>query len=667
MRFALDIETACNVPECPNRDKLCDHALDPYRNRITIIGLFWVDPTNGPQKGTLRSATELKALLETIEDYTLTGVNLKWDLRVLAVHGCPVDLKHWTDDVQLMATAYTVKVNEIYLKEYAAKRKILNESLPKGAKHRNAKGQSLKVLAPFFLGVEPFWEDPTNHDSEEYVLKDCEYTYRLTEFLEDQLKLEGSYDFYRNKLIPWTKLLYKMESRGIHVDLPMLEEADVKAKARAEEVKVLLDQEWAPAYEAHRQIAIKELRSHADHKLEANKQKAFQSMQNKLLKVKTPAAKDKVNLQYQERLLNLEHFSAECYADNIAKLPRYMNLNSPAQLKWLFKDHLGLDITDFDDEESTGKAVLQKLAGTGRKDMELFLEYRKQTKLVKAFFPTYRELNNNGIIRATFHPGVARTGRLTSSDPNLQQVPLALHAMFYSPDRKIITRDEAAIEPRLIAYASNDLTLFEILKSGADFHGYNTKIFFDLSCDVADVKKKFAKEREVGKEVGLALMYGAGRFRLQESAQKRGFVWTSRECQYKLDRFKEAYEGVYAYREVINSCLLDGPIRNVAGRLFSIADPQDVFMKGFNTYIQGGASDLVWNSAERAQNEYEKLGLDAHVVLLVHDEIAADSAPEIAVQADEILDRVMTDYNLTNDLGKIELKTEGKIADRWEK
>lgn len=90
-------------------------------------------------------------------------------------------------------------------------------------------------------------------------------------------------------------------------------------------------------------------------------------------------------------------------------------------------------------------------------------------------------------------------------------------------------------------------------------------------------------------------------------------------------------------------------------------------MKGFNTYIQGGASDLVWNSAERAQNEYEKLGLDAHVVLLVHDEIAADSAPEVAVQADEILDRVMTDYDLTNDLGKIELKTEGKIADRWEK
>lgn len=666
MRFALDIETACNVPGCTEPHP-CDHALDPYRNRITIIGLYWVDPDNGPQKGTLRTATELKDLLETVGEYELTGVNFKWDLRNLAVHGCPIDLKHWTDDVQLMATAYTVKVNELYLEEYAAKRKILNESLPKGSKHRNAKGQSLKVLAPFFLGVEPFWEDPTNHDSEEYVLKDCEYTYRLTEFLEDQLKAEGSYEFYKNKLIPWTKLLYKMESRGIHIDLEMLDAADKASQRKAEEVKILLDQEWAPAYDAYRAVEAKELREQFDNTIEKAKQKAYESCRTNQEKAKTPRANQTALDKYKTRLAAIDHTYAERYAEQLAKIPSQMNLNSPTQLKWLFKEHLGLDITDFDDEESTGKAVLQKLAGTGRKDMQLFLEYRKQTKLVKAFYPTYRELNNNGIIRATFHPGIARTGRLTSSDPNLQQVPHDLHALFYSPGRKLITKDESAIEPRLIAYASNDLTLFEILKSGADFHGFNTKIFFDLTCDVSEVKKKYPKEREVGKEVGLALMYGAGRFRLQESAQKRGFVWTSRECQYKLDRFKESYEGVYAYREVINSCLLDGPIRNIAGRLFSIADPQDVFMKGFNTYIQGGASDLVWNSAERAQAEYEKRGLDAHVVLLVHDEIIVDSHPDCVMNADMILEHAMTDYDLTNDLGKIELKVEGKIADRWEK
>lgn len=665
IKFALDIETTCNVTGCTEPHP-CDHALDPYCNRITIIGLYWKE--NGEaQSATLRSAIELKALFDDLGDYEVTGVNLKWDLKTLAAHGCDIHLSHWTDDVQLMSVAYTVKVNEQYLEQYAALRKQLNEALPKGQKHRNAKGNSLKVLAPFHLGIEPFWEDPANHDNETYVLKDCEYTYHLTELLEERLKAEGSYEFYKTKLLPWTKLLYKMECRGISIDLEMLDRADKESQRKAEEVKILLDKEWAEAYVVYRDIEIKELREQTDHNIEKAKQRAFQYREGNLAKAKTPRSIETIEARYKHRIDNIDSKYAKWFDEGCNRIPRQMNLNSPTQLKWLFKEHLGLDITNFDDEESTGKAVLQKLAGTGRQDMKLFLEYRKQTKLVKAFFPTYRELNKNGIIRATFHPGIARTGRLTSSDPNLQQVPHDLHALFYSPGRKLITKDESAIEPRLIAYASNDLTLFDILKSGADFHGFNTKIFFGLQCEVNEVKKKFPLEREVGKEVGLALMYGAGKYRLQESAQKRGFVWSNRECQYKVDRFKEAYETVYAYREVINSCLLDGPIRNVAGRLFSIADPQDVFMKGFNSYIQGGASDLVWNSAEKAQFEYERLNLDAHVVLLVHDEIVVDAAPDCADQASRILENAMTDYDLTNDLGRIELKVEGKISDRWEK
>lgn len=664
-RFSLDIETTCAVEGCQNPHP-CEHALDPYRNRITIIGLTWREGEK-LQSVTARSATELRTILEGLGEYTLTGVNLKWDLKVLRVHGCPIPLDRWTDDVQLMSVSYSVKVSEGYLEWYAAERKRLNEALPKGSKHRNAKGNSLKVLAPFFLGVDPFWENPTNHDDETYVLKDSEYTLLLTEFLEERLKEEGSYEFYRTKLIPWTKLLVKMEEKGIGIDLEAMEQADREAQAKAAEVKILLDKEWAEAYDVYRNIKIKNLRERFDVTIEQAKQKGHAVHERQLAAAKTEKARERAVLGHIERLKRIDHKYAESFANHVSKIPVCMNLNSPDQLKWLFKDHFGLDITDFDDEESTGKAVLQKLAGSGRKDMALFLEYRKQTKLTKAFFPTYRELNHGGVIHATFHPGIARTGRLTSSDPNLQQVPGDLHRLFYVPGKKIITRDESAIEPRLIAYASNDLTLFEILKSGADFHGYNTKIFFDLQCPVSEVKARYKKEREVGKEVGLALMYGAGRFRLQESAAKRGFMWTSKECQYKVDRFKEAYEGVYAYREVINSCLLDGPIRNIAGRLFSIPDPQDVFMKGFNTYIQGGGSDLVWNSACRAQDEYERLGIDASVRLLVHDEVVVAAAPEVAQQADEILCRCMTDYKLVNDLGTIELKVEGKIADRWEK
>src|SRR5690606_17483037 len=100
-----------------------------------------------------------------------------------------------------------------------------------------------------------------------------------------------------------------------------------------------------------------------------------------------------------------------------------INYSSPQQMSWLLKDYLKLDITDPQGEESTSKAVLNKLAATGREDIRAYLDWREADKVLTMYLPTYRELQVEGIIHPSFNLTGTRTGRTSSSAPNLQQVP----------------------------------------------------------------------------------------------------------------------------------------------------------------------------------------------------------------------------------------------------
>jgi DNA polymerase I-like protein with 3'-5' exonuclease and polymerase domains len=642
-RLSLDIETVCAVDGCPG--KTCEHALHPRTNRISIIG---VDSVDGP--ATFRSLTDLnRYLVEQPPGWTLGGFNLKWDLRTLAYHGLDIPLSYWSDDALLMATTSIDKVPEQYVEWYDERRKELNKALPKGISHRETKGHSLKILAPYFLGVEPFWEDPTNHDNEEYVIKDAVYTRQLMEMFEEKLRKETeySYPFYSTKLMPWTKLLARMERRGIAIDIPMIRSAQEESSRLADLAKKGIDEVWAPAYEAYRLSEMKEVGMEYSAMCSAALAKAVNP---------TPEKLEKIGMRYNSLMLKAQD-----------KIPFGLNLDSPAQVKWLLQTYKGLDISDFHGDEGTGTPVLERLVAEGNEDVKLLLDYRGERKLATAFYPSYLEMQDNGIIHCSFSPFIARTGRLSSSDPNLQQVPGAMHKMFVArPGYKLITKDESAIEPRLIAYYSECPVLCGLLASGVDFHSYNTKIFFGLDCDVSEVKKLYPLQREVGKEVGLAIMYGAGAMRLQESALKRGFRWTLAECKAKVAAFKAAYPGVFAFRQAYEADLMRGPVKNLFGRPFRIGI-EDMHMRGVNSLVQGSASDLVWNSAYEMQLEFDSRGLDSHVLLLVHDEIVVEASDRFIKEVEEVMERTMTRYVLPTQHGNIQLKIEGKVSDRWEK
>lgn len=636
MRISLDIETECAL----GCEKECDHALDEHRNRITVIGVY----CGGNEGYVFRDIGALRTFLLGLHDYELCGANFKFDLRVLAAHGLDLSDK-WADDCLLAASVSLEKIPETWMLDYGAERKRLNAA---GGKHRDAGPLSLKTLAPYFLGVDPFWET-NSHDNDDYVLKDCRYAYRLCEYFDKSLVQEGSHKFYKEKLIPWSKLLLRMERRGIALDLAGVETEDTKAKATALESRRHLDELWAHAYETYQKLQVAEIT-----------EKYTVMTANAVAKLQAPTP-DKLS-KVEERYNKLKSAAI----DKIEPL----SLDSPAQLAWLLRDFLKLDITDFDGEEGTGKAVLEKLAGQGRSDVREFIRYRKATKLTTAFFPSYRDMHVAGIIHASFNPLGTRTGRLSSSRPNLQQVERSIKRLFMSrPGYKLCVRDMKAIEPYLICYYTADLNLYDILSQGKDYHNFNTSIFFDLDVDTPDFKKRYALEREVGKEVGLSLKYGSSYRRLMESAQKRGFVWSKKEAQHKVERFKEFYEGVYSFREdTINPALLDGgSITNLLGRPFVIPDAQDIHMKGLNTLIQGGASDLVWNSAQKVQCQYDELGMDAHVIILEHDCCIVEAREDIASAADAMLDKAMTSYTLKTSLGPLTLQTEGGVCERWEK
>jgi DNA polymerase I-like protein with 3'-5' exonuclease and polymerase domains len=642
---SLDIETACDVAGCDRKG--CAHALDSFRNRISVIGLYYV--SNGvPERHTFRDLPSLRRHLESLGKYHLVGHNLKFDLRVLAAKGCDLSA-NWADDTLLMAATLTEKISPEWMEWYERERKRHNELLPRGHSHRQGSPHSLKCLAPFFLGVEPFWEDPTNHDNDVYVLKDVEYTFRLAAVFEAKLKDEGVYEFYKTKLLPWTRMLLEMEQKGITLDMQALDFSEVIAQEEAIKAKAKLDQLWASAYYSHRkeqEIAL----------LESYTQKEQQAVS----KLKNPT--------YEKAKATRLRYLA-LYEKAVEKLPATLNLDSPAQLSWLLRDHFKLDITDFHGEEGTGKPILQKLAEK-REDLKLFLEYRKQKKLTTAFFPSYREMQWEGRLHCSFNPTGTRTGRLSSSTPNLQQVPAHLHRLFRArPGHKLATYDMSAIEPRLIAYYTHDLRLIDIVNSGEDFHGNNARIFFGLDCETKDIKERYPNERKMAKEVGLSLFYGAGSGRLEETSQKYGFMWNSRRCRDILKRFKEEYEGVYAFRDgVLNPLLSAGhTVTNLLGRQYRIDDPTDVHLQGLNTLIQSSASDLVINSAHRITERLKVAGIPGSVLLLVHDEIVTEVPEDCVGQSVILITDAMTSYHLPTPLGPIRLEVEGKVADSWEK
>lgn len=646
--IVIDIETECGKDGCLGS---CKHALVPHTSRLSLIGLYY-ERHGRPHRVIFRHARELAPYLASLDfPYIVGGHNFKFDLRKLVYDDDKnlVLVDKWGFDTQLEAAVCLDKIPDDYLKKYESERQKLNDDLPRGKTHRKAERHSLKTLAPYFLNVPPFWEDPTNHNNEEYCLKDCQYSYQLHDLFGPLLRGQDLTRFY-NRLLGWTKMAFHAERQGVLLDVGLMDRLEREAEYDGAKYKAQLDLVWEDAYSAyHAKLVETELQASA-----TRIDKAWLRLKNK-----TPEAGEKIKAREAKKLETI-----------LSKLPKEVNLDSPAQLSWLLRDFLNLDIKDFDDDESTGKEVLQKLNSTGREDVGLLLKYRAQKKLTTSFFPTYRDLACGGnTLHTSFNVTGTRTGRLSSSTPNLQQVPGDLHRLFVArPGYALITRDLAAIEPCIVAYYTGDKLLCDAIVNGGDFHSRNALIMFDLQCPEHEVKSLYPLERKLAKTCGLALMYGAGPRRIQAAAQQQGWVWSEEKCADIFENFKSAYHEVFLFKGELDYRLRCGEaVPNLLGRKHSYPNRRDIMMKGFNTLVQSSASDLLLFSTQRAHTAMAASGLDSYPLLWVHDETVFEAKVEHAEEAAKILEHHLTCHELPTPLGNIPLKCEGRIEQFWSK
>ena len=628
MFLALDLETA------PNEAYLSypDAALDHNRADITVCAVASASGGN-----VYRNLSHLSKYAGR----PLTCHNGKFDFKQLLSHGSPITIDQYAHDTMLMAVALSEKVPDWYLVEYEQKRSVLNKALGK-AVHRRAGKYSLKVLAPYWLKVPAFWE-VDNHNNDAYVIKDAQYTAMLAHRLEEELHNKGGWDFYENHLMPWSKMLLAAEYRGVSLDFNLLSQLEGEYAEKAAAASAALQQIWAPQFKSYIETESQLIKDAYSLKKATAIQKIKAPTPEKVQKTA-----ERYNLMAEKALSKVEG----------------LNLGSPTQLKWLLKESLGLDVTTFDGEdESTGKAVLERLAGQGVPGVPEFLEYRQASKLTTAFFPSYREMSFKGNIHASFNLNGTRTGRLSSSSPNLQQISKRIMPLFKARDGySLVYRDVSAIEPRLIAYATNCEKLCRIFIEGTDFHSENVRTMMGIQEEDSVIKSQFKKERDLVKEVGLALMYGAGAGRILECAAKRGFSWSEKECRDKYYRFKEEYKDVWAFKKALEDSIKEGNIaENILGRPLNF-EMARLHMQSMNSYIQSAGSDVLLESVRMTLDKCRSKEIEAHPLLFIHDSAILEVPDAQAEEVYDLMGYTIAAWDLPTNFGNVILKSEGYIA-----
>ena len=342
-----------------------------------------------------------------------------------------------------------------------------------------------------------------------------------------------------------------------------------------------------------------------------------------------------------------------------------INLNSPIQLKKVLREK-GYDlwIWDFKKKamvESTGAESLERLLPN--KNIQLLIDYKEALKL-KGFLVSWLEEQIDGKIYPSYNLASTRTGRLSCTKPNLQQIPRnkEIRALFISdPEKVFIIGDYSQIEPRIAAHYTKDEALLNVFKSGLDFYGSIAVNVLGVSCHPNEVKEKFPQQRAVAKEIGLSILYGIGAQKLSSIIKKKAGIILSKEtCANIIKDYFKAYPRLLDFRNYVINKIDHGEIlRTYHGRQYKIS-PDKAFSTGINTIIQGTASDECLFSQLDVEKELKKLRIEAPLVCIIHDEIIRQCAPEHAQIVGQLMEKIMTQPKFD-----CPLKFEWTIANSW--
>jgi DNA polymerase-1 len=316
------------------------------------------------------------------------------------------------------------------------------------------------------------------------------------------------------------------------------------------------------------------------------------------------------------------------------------NINSNPQLREILFDRLGLPvIRKTKTGPSTDASVLEALAAQGHELPMLLMEYRQLDKLQGTYVTALpRQVNREtGRLHTSFNQTVAATGRLSSADPNLQNIPIRtevgaeIRRGFVPAEGNLfVSADYSQIELRILAHYSADPAFVDAFQRGEDIHRQTAALIFGV--EPADVTREM---RDRAKTVNFAVIYGIGSFSL---AQKLGI--SNAEGREFIDRYFERFPGVRRYLDSqIELARSQGYVQTLTGRRRYIPEisSRNFNIRSFgervatNAPIQGTAADLIKIAMIDIHRAFREQGSPARMLLQVHDELLIET-PAAAVE-----------------------------------
>ncbi len=327
------------------------------------------------------------------------------------------------------------------------------------------------------------------------------------------------------------------------------------------------------------------------------------------------------------------------------------NIKSPQQLGVILFEKLGYPVlkkTRKTKSYSTSAEILQQLADQGFPLPDLLLRYRELSKLKSTYvdaLPTMVE--DDGRLHTRFYQAVAATGRLSSANPNLQNIPVRtelgqqIRRAFVAPDgAQLLVADYNQIELRVLAHIAEDEVLISAFRSGEDIHRTTAAAVFGVAPELVT-----ADQRRAAKTINFGIIYGISAFGLGRNLGIR-----PAEAEIFIRAYLERYAGVQAYiDETLAMVQEDGCVETLYGRVRWLPEVrssnhnlrENARRMAINARIQGTAADLMKMAMIRVDRQLRQQSAGAKLLLTVHDELVLE-VPEAEIQAiSEIVRREM--------------------------
>ncbi|MEO7558474.1 MAG: DNA polymerase, partial [Gammaproteobacteria bacterium] len=374
-------------------------------------------------------------------------------------------------------------------------------------------------------------------------------------------------------------------------------------------------------------------------------------------------------LQGQSAELTARMDELEQQAHALAGQP--FNLGSPLQIQEILYDKLGLPVLQKTPkgQPSTAESVLQELA-LDYPLPKLILEHRGLSKLKSTYTDRLPEQINTDTARVhtCYHQAVTATGRLSSSDPNLQNIPIRSaagrrirQAFVAAPGYKILAADYSQIELRIMAHLSGDAKLSRAFAEADDVHKITAAEVFGVSPDQVT-----PEQRRTAKTTNFALIYGMSSFGL---ARQLGIDRLS--AQDYVARYFARYPGVKTYMDGSRAKARElGYVETILGRRLYVPQINDrnaqrrqyAERTAINAPLQGTAADIIKLAMVRVDAWLRESGIDTRMIMQVHDELVFEVAGDSVDVAQAAIRRCMIEEPIMS----VPLVVDIGVGDNWD-